>query len=121
MADYDVVIVGAGPVGAILSRVLGEVSSPRPLRVLVLESGPATGRTWAEYQGNHEHYLGSTIKVPNTPWVSSATRRPDVLDIRQLTPQPAGRQRLLRPVRAAPVRQRLRPGAGRHDAALAGD
>jgi choline dehydrogenase-like flavoprotein len=87
VADYDVVIVGAGPVGAILSRVLGEVSSPKPLRVLVLEAGPATGRTWADYQGNHEHYLGSTIKVPNTPWVSSAyAPSPDVLDIRQLTP-----------------------------------
>jgi len=87
VADYDVVIVGAGPVGAILSRVFGEVSSPKPLRVLVLEAGPATGRTWADYQGNHEHYLGSTIKVPNTPWVSSAyAPSPDVLDIRQLTP-----------------------------------
>ena len=48
MADYDVVIVGAGPVGAILSRVLGQVSSPKPLRILVLEAGPAVGRTWAE-------------------------------------------------------------------------
>ena len=87
MADYDVVIVGAGPVGAILSRILGEVSSPKKLRVLVLESGPATGRTWAEYQNNHEHYLGSTVKVPNTPWVSTAyAPSPDVLDIRKLTP-----------------------------------
>ena len=87
MADYDVVIVGAGPVGAILSRVLGQVSSPKPLRVLVLEAGPAVGRTWADYQGNHEHYLGAEIKVPNTPWVSSAyAPSPDVLDTRKLTP-----------------------------------
>lgn len=82
-ADYDVVIVGAGPVGAILSRVLGAKGAS----VLVLDAGPAVGRTWAEYQSNVERYLGSDVKVPNTPYVSSEyAPSPDVLDIRKLTP-----------------------------------
>ena len=50
MSDYDVVIVGAGPASAILARRLGA----HDVRVLVLEAGPAVGRTWPEYQGNVE-------------------------------------------------------------------
>ncbi|HEX6763527.1 MAG TPA: GMC family oxidoreductase [Gaiellaceae bacterium] len=88
MADYDIVIVGAGPVGAILARVLGSAAvGSEPLRILVLEAGPAVGRTWSDYQANVDHYLGSSIKVPNAPWVSSAyAPSPDVLDVRPLTP-----------------------------------
>ena len=83
MSDYDVVIVGAGPVGAILARQLGV----RDVRVLVLEAGPAVGRTWAEYQGNVEQYQSAEIKVPNAPYVSPAyAPSPNVLDIRKLTP-----------------------------------
>ena len=56
-------------------------------RVLVLEAGPAVGRTWAEYEGNVEQYQSAEIKVPNTPYVSPEyAPSPNVLDIRKLTP-----------------------------------
>lgn len=83
MSDYDVVIVGAGPVGAILARHLGADGA----RVLVLEAGPAVGRTWTEYQANVEQYRAAGFKVPNSPYYSPPDApSPNVLDIRQLTP-----------------------------------
>lgn len=83
MSDYDVVIVGAGPASAILARRLGA----HDVRVLVLEAGPAVGRTWPEYQGNVERYQAAEIKVPNAPYVSpDYAPSPNVLDIRKLTP-----------------------------------
>jgi len=83
MADYDVVIVGAGPVGAILARGLGADGAS----VLVLEAGPAVGRTWAEYQSNVEQFRSAGIKVPNSPYYSPPyAPSPNVLDIRKLTP-----------------------------------
>lgn len=84
MADYDVVIVGAGPAGAILA---GELARAGARRVLVLEAGVATGRTWAEYQANVEQYRAAGFKVPNSPYYSPPdVPSPNVLDIRQLTP-----------------------------------
>jgi choline dehydrogenase-like flavoprotein len=82
-ADYDVAIVGAGPVGAILARRLGAAGG----RVLVLEAGPAAGRTWADYQANVEQYRAAGFKVPNSPYYSPADApSPNVLDIRKLSP-----------------------------------
>jgi choline dehydrogenase-like flavoprotein len=83
MPDYDVVIVGAGPVGAVLARELGAAGQ----RVLVLEAGPAVGSTWAEYEANVEQYRGAGFKVPNSPYYSPPDApSPNVLDIRKLTP-----------------------------------
>ncbi len=83
MPDYDVVIVGAGPVGAILARYLGAEGKS----VLVLEAGLAVGRTWAEYEANVEQYRGAGFKVPNSPYYSPPDApSPSVLDIRKLTP-----------------------------------
>ena len=83
MPDYDVAIVGAGPVGAILARRLGAAGA----RVLVLEAGPAAGRTWAEYEANVEQYRAAGFKVPNSPYYSPPDApSPNVLDIRKLTP-----------------------------------
>jgi choline dehydrogenase-like flavoprotein len=83
MPDYDVAIVGAGPVGAILARRLGAAGA----RVLVLEAGPAAGRTWADYEANVEQYRAAGFKVPNSPYYSPPDApSPNVLDIRKLTP-----------------------------------
>jgi choline dehydrogenase-like flavoprotein len=83
VSDYDVVIVGAGPVGAMLARYLGADGA----RVLVLEAGPAAGRTWAEYQGNVEQYRAAGFKVPNAPYYTPADApSPNVLDIRKIDP-----------------------------------
>jgi choline dehydrogenase-like flavoprotein len=83
MPDYDVVIVGAGPVGAVLAKYLGESGHS----VLVLEAGPAVGRTWAEYQANVAQYRAAGFKVPNSPYYSPPDApSPSVLDIRPLTP-----------------------------------
>jgi choline dehydrogenase-like flavoprotein len=55
--------------------------------VLVLEAGPAAGRTWAEYEANVEQYRAAGFKVPNSPYYSPQDApSPNVLDIRKLTP-----------------------------------
>ncbi|MFZ0040151.1 MAG: GMC family oxidoreductase [Solirubrobacteraceae bacterium] len=83
MPDYDVVIVGAGPVGAILALELGAAGA----KVLVLEAGPATGSTWAEYEANVDQYRAAGFKVPNSPYYSPPdVPSPSVLDIRNLAP-----------------------------------
>lgn len=86
MSDYDVVIVGAGPSGAIVAAELGAAGRS----VLILEAGPAAGRTWAEYQGNVERYQATAAKVPNSPYAPSADAPfPTVLDI-STPPEDAG-------------------------------
>jgi choline dehydrogenase-like flavoprotein len=77
--DYDVAIVGAGPVGAILAHRLAAGGAGR---VLVLDAGPAAGRTWAEYQSNVDQFLAAAIKVPNSPYYMPPNApSPSVLDI----------------------------------------
>ena len=84
MSDYDVVVVGAGPAGAIVAAELGAAGR----RVLVLEAGPAAGRTWAEYQGNVERSTRPPRRRcrtrPTSP--SDGAPFPDVLDITRLEP-----------------------------------
>ena len=83
MPDYDVVVMGAGPAGALVAAELGAAGRS----VLVLEAGPAAGRTWADYQANVDHYLASPAKVPNSPYAPSADAPfPSVLDIEPLAP-----------------------------------
>ena len=83
MSDYDCVIAGAGPAGALVAARLGAAGR----RVLVLEAGPAAGRTWADYQGNVERYQAAAIKVPNAPYAAGAGAPfPSVLDIAKLAP-----------------------------------
>jgi choline dehydrogenase-like flavoprotein len=86
VTDHDVVIVGAGVVGAIIARHVAE----RGYDVLVLEAGPATAATWGDYQANVEHYLAASIKVPNSPYASSPLApSPSVLDVTAI-PLPDG-------------------------------
>jgi choline dehydrogenase-like flavoprotein len=83
VSDYDVVIVGAGVSGAVLARHLGDAGK----RVLVLEAGDRTGRTWDEYQANVRQYQSALIKVPNAPYLTpDDASSPNVLDLRKLQP-----------------------------------
>ncbi len=83
MTDYDVVIAGAGPVGAILARRLTRAG----VSVLVLEAGAATGATWEGYQGNVLTHQSAIAKVPNSPWPDSPfAPEPSVLDIAKIPP-----------------------------------
>jgi choline dehydrogenase-like flavoprotein len=78
VTDYDVVIVGAGPAGAIVAAELGAAGRS----VLILEAGPAAARTWAEYGANVERFHATAAKVPNSPYATSADAPfPTVLDI----------------------------------------
>ena len=83
MTDYDVVVMGAGPAGALVAAELGAAGRS----VLVLEAGPAAGRTWAEYQANVERFQVTPAKVPNSPYAPSTDAPfPSVLDIEKPTP-----------------------------------
>jgi choline dehydrogenase-like flavoprotein len=83
VTDYDAVVVGAGPAGAIIAAELGSAGR----RVLVLEAGPAAGRTWSDYQANVTRFQATAAKVPNSPYAPSADAPfPSVLDIAPLTP-----------------------------------
>ena len=42
-AEYDVIVVGSGPVGTAIARELADLDES--LRVIVLEAGPVLGET----------------------------------------------------------------------------
>jgi choline dehydrogenase-like flavoprotein len=80
---YDVVVAGGGWAGAVLAKQLSKAGKT----VLVLEAGGSTGATWEDYQANVEQYLAATIKVPNSPYLSSPNAEsPSVLDITKIQP-----------------------------------
>jgi len=68
--DYDVVIVGAGIVGAIIAKELTAAGKS----VLILEAGRATGlandefRSYETYRSYVENYQNELIKIPNSPY-----------------------------------------------------
>lgn len=75
---YDVVVVGSGVSGAIMTRVLAE----RGLRVLVLEAGEGHELSLSEYEGYLTHFYGSAVKDNNAPYAHNANadmpRSPEV-------------------------------------------
>jgi choline dehydrogenase-like flavoprotein len=62
--EYDVVIVGGGPIGALLAQRLSAAGKD----ILMLEAGRASGLTWESYQSYVDHYYQSLIKIPNAPY-----------------------------------------------------
>lgn len=67
MADdvqYDAIVVGGGPIGAHVAKLL----SAQNKRVLILEAGRAVGTTWESYRSHVDHYYTQTVKQPNSPY-----------------------------------------------------
>ena len=117
MSDYDVVIVGAGPSGAILARHLGAAGK----KVLVLEAGGDTGKTWNEYQANVDQYHGSSVRVPNSPYYfSEFAPTANVLDITKIPPGGVDENGYLVQKGPLPFGSDYAPRQGRDDAALGG-
>ncbi len=75
---YDVVIVGAGVVGGILSKQL--LANGR--RVLILEAGADHGEDWKTYRAYLDQFYLTIAKTPNSPYPDLPTApSPSVLDI----------------------------------------
>ncbi len=64
---HDVVIVGAGVAGALIAKRLTGAG----LKVLVLEAGPGTTRTYDDYAQHLEHFYAATSKGTESPWPPS--------------------------------------------------
>ena len=71
---YDVVVVGAGAVGAMVAYGLAKVGR----RVLVLEAG----RAYGSRTDHVEKYFAASIKTPDAPWPDDReAARPKVLEM----------------------------------------
>ena len=79
-AKFDYVIVGAGIVGSIMARYLGEHGR----KVLVLDAGLGTAGEPSHYDAMMSAYYMQLAKVPNSPYPANPyARSPSVLDIGQ--------------------------------------
>ncbi len=61
---YDAIIVGAGPIGAEMARVL----TARKKRVLILEAGRASGLSYDDWLSYVDTYRSALVKEPNSPY-----------------------------------------------------
>jgi choline dehydrogenase-like flavoprotein len=76
---HDVVIVGAGVTGALVAKRLTDAG----LRVLVLEAGPDTTSSYADYLAHVQHFFGAAGKGPESAWPPAmAAPQPDTADLR---------------------------------------
>ena len=76
---YDVVVVGAGVAGAVLSKHLTEGG----LRVLVLEAGPATAQSLDGYEQHLRTFYEAESKGPESAWPASPNApQPDTANLR---------------------------------------
>lgn len=82
--SYDVVIVGAGVVGAVLAKVLSGAGKS----VLLLEAGQQAGiemeavEAYANYQSYLDRFYTAEAKVPNSPYPNLRNApSPDVLNL----------------------------------------
>ncbi|MBS0181600.1 MAG: GMC family oxidoreductase [Nitrospira sp.] len=77
-AQYDVVIVGAGIAGALVAKRLTTAG----LKVLVLEAGPDTTRSIADYTSHLETFYAASAKGAESPWPpAEAAPQPDGGDL----------------------------------------
>ncbi|WP_208245013.1 NAD(P)-binding protein (plasmid) [Rhizobium sp. T1470] len=77
--SFDAVIVGAGVAGALIAKRLSKAN----LRVLLLEAGPDTTRSFKGYTEHLEHFYAANSKGPESPWPPSVgAPQPDTADLR---------------------------------------
>jgi choline dehydrogenase-like flavoprotein len=80
---YDVIIVGAGPVGAIIALQLARAGK----RALLLEAGKGTRDDEEGWQSAVDTFYNAVAKVPNSPYPATAMApQPDVLQFNQIKP-----------------------------------
>lgn len=84
---YDVVIVGAGVVGAVMAKVIAESAyrDRKAVSILLLEAGGAGGMTEGSHLAYLDNYYGASIKTPNAPYPESLSA-PSPEDIPGLKP-----------------------------------
>jgi choline dehydrogenase-like flavoprotein len=76
---YDAVIVGAGVAGALVAKRLSKAG----MKVLVLEAGPGSTRSFDDYTQHVERFYAASHKGPESPWPPAlAAPQPDTGDIR---------------------------------------
>jgi choline dehydrogenase-like flavoprotein len=80
---YDVVIVGAGPTGAIIALQLARAGK----RALILEAGRGTRDDEEGWRSVVDTYYNALAKVPNSPYPPTVQApQPDVLQFNQIKP-----------------------------------
>lgn len=76
---FDAVIVGAGVAGALIAKRLSKAG----MKVLLLEAGPATTRSFDGYTEHLERFYAATHKGPESPWPAAVgAPQPDTGDLR---------------------------------------
>ena len=90
--SYDAIVIGAGPVGVIIAKVL----SDRGKRVLILEAGRASGLSYDGWLSYVDTYRLAVMKEPNAPYPPNAnapsTYAQDIANIQKRIPILSGYQ-----------------------------
>ena len=90
--SFDAVIIGAGPVGLNIAKVLTD----RGKRVLILEAGRASGLSYDGWRSYVDTYRSALVKEPNSPYPpnpnAQSTYSQDILNIQQRVPVISGYQ-----------------------------
>jgi choline dehydrogenase-like flavoprotein len=78
--QHDVVIAGAGIAGALMAKFLTRAG----LKVLVLEAGPESAKSFEGYQEHLRHFYAASGKGPESAWPPDAhAPQPDTADLKQ--------------------------------------
>lgn len=90
--SFDAVIIGAGPVGLNIAKVLTD----RGKRVLILEAGRASGLSYDGWLSYVDTYRSALVKEPNAPYPpnpnAQSTYSQDILNIQNRVPVISGYQ-----------------------------
>ncbi len=90
--SFDAIIIGAGPVGLNIAKVLTD----RGKRVLILEAGRASGLSYDGWLSYVDTYRSALVKEPNSPYPpnpnAQSTYSQDILNIQQRVPVISGYQ-----------------------------